>query len=53
VWIHGGAFKEGNGGSTTYGPDYFLEENIVLVSIQYRLGLLGNHFVIGVLITTD
>jgi carboxylesterase type B len=41
VWIHGGAFKMGTGSSTMYGPDHFLEEDVVIASIQYRIGILG------------
>lgn len=45
VWIHGGGFKIGTAASILYGPDYFLEEDIVIVAIGYRLGILGNKFV--------
>lgn len=31
----------GHGGHTSYGPDYFLEHDIVLVTGNYRLGPLG------------
>jgi carboxylesterase type B len=41
VWIHGGAFKVGTGSSTMYGPDHLLEEDVVIATIQYRLGILG------------
>ncbi|KAL1502036.1 hypothetical protein ABEB36_007243 [Hypothenemus hampei] len=40
-WIHGGGFVRGSGGSDLYGPDYFVEKDIVLVTINYRLGPLG------------
>ncbi|XP_022913129.1 venom carboxylesterase-6-like [Onthophagus taurus] len=40
VFIHGGAFMFNSGG--TYGPKYILErENIIYVSLNYRLGPLG------------
>ncbi|XP_035901434.1 esterase E4-like [Anopheles stephensi] len=39
VFIHGGAFVVG--AASYYEPDYLLEKDIVLVSIQYRLGPLG------------
>uniref|UniRef100_A0A182UF38 Carboxylic ester hydrolase n=1 Tax=Anopheles melas TaxID=34690 RepID=A0A182UF38_9DIPT len=39
VFIHGGAFVVGS--ASLYEPDYLLEKDIVLVSIQYRLGPLG------------
>ncbi|XP_056644892.1 esterase B1-like isoform X1 [Diorhabda sublineata] len=41
VWIHGGGYTEGRNSTTLYGPDYLMTENIVLVSINYRLGILG------------
>jgi carboxylesterase type B len=41
VWIHGGAFKLGTGSSNIYGPDHLLEEDVVIVAIQYRIGILG------------
>ncbi|PNF42928.1 Esterase FE4 [Cryptotermes secundus] len=41
VWIHGGSYKGGSGTSMVYGPDHILTEDVVLVTINYRLGLLG------------
>lgn len=41
VWIHGGSFSSGSGDSWVYGPDFFVNENVVLVTINYRLGILG------------
>ncbi|XP_076168705.1 juvenile hormone esterase [Ptiloglossa arizonensis] len=41
VWIHGGAFVHGSGDSRIYGPDYLIRKDIVLVTINYRLGVLG------------
>ncbi|KAJ8664467.1 hypothetical protein QAD02_006129 [Eretmocerus hayati] len=41
VWIHGGAFNAGNSNSTRYGPDFFMEEDVVLVTVNYRLGPFG------------
>nr|CAD7589650.1 unnamed protein product [Timema genevievae] len=40
-WIHGGAFQSGSGSSKFYGPDYIVAEDVVLVTINYRLGVLG------------
>ncbi|XP_055381814.1 esterase B1-like [Condylostylus longicornis] len=40
-WIHGGGFSSGSGNSDLYGPDYIIKENIVLVTINYRLGIFG------------
>lgn len=41
MWIHGGAFVEGNSQSTLYNPGFLLDKDIVLVSFNYRLGILG------------
>lgn len=43
VWIHGGAFMMGSGNGDTdfYGPEYFLDKDIVLVTINYRLDVFG------------
>lgn len=40
-WIHGGAFYLGYSDSNMFGPDYFMDTNVVLVSINFRLGILG------------
>lgn len=39
VYIHGGGFSENN--AFQYPPNYFLERDVVLVVIQYRLDALG------------
>ena len=39
MWIHGGAFIFG--GIGVYNPEYIMEENVVLVTIQYRLNIFG------------
>ncbi|XP_031829086.1 juvenile hormone esterase isoform X2 [Nomia melanderi] len=41
VWIHGGGFVNGSGDNTFYGPDYLIRKDIVLVTINYRLGIFG------------
>lgn len=41
VWIHGGAFMHGSGDDLLYGPDYLLRKDIVLVTFNYRVGVLG------------
>lgn len=41
VWIHGGGWKSGSGGTDLHGPDYLISEDIILVTINYRLGILG------------
>jgi hypothetical protein len=39
VYIHGGSFRLGS--AQEYWPNYLLEEDVVLVVPQYRLGPLG------------
>ena len=39
VWIHGGAFETGSGNS--YDPTGLVDEGVVVVTINYRLGVLG------------
>lgn len=41
VWIHGGGFTFGSGLTDIYGPDYFMEKNVVLVTFNYRLHVFG------------
>uniref|UniRef100_A0A182LY46 carboxylesterase n=1 Tax=Anopheles culicifacies TaxID=139723 RepID=A0A182LY46_9DIPT len=41
VFIHGGAFKYGSGNSDCYSPEDLLEQNVVVVTFNYRLGPLG------------
>ncbi|XP_014249629.1 fatty acyl-CoA hydrolase precursor, medium chain-like [Cimex lectularius] len=38
-YIHGGSFRQGS--AKDFRPNYLLEEDVVLVVIQYRLGPLG------------
>nr|UUB32777.1 carboxylesterase COEC4 [Dendroctonus rhizophagus] len=41
VWIHGGGFTKGSGGTDLFGPDYLVEKDVVLVTLNYRIGALG------------
>ncbi|EJL67812.1 carboxylesterase family protein [Chryseobacterium populi] len=42
VWIHGGSYEIGCGDLATADPtDWVKEQNIVLVSVSYRLGIFG------------
>ncbi|KAI4468858.1 carboxylesterase [Holotrichia oblita] len=41
VWIHGGAFQVGSTTTELYGPEFLLTQDIVLVTVNYRLGALG------------
>lgn len=40
-WIHGGRFLYGNGGRAKFGAKYLVEKDVVLVTINYRVGLYG------------
>ncbi len=40
-FIHGGGFFTGDARLNVYGPEYFMDEDVVLVMPQYRLGPLG------------
>ncbi|XP_075165587.1 cricklet [Haematobia irritans] len=41
VWIHGGGFTFGNGNSDYYLPLSLLQEDVIVVTFNYRLGVLG------------
>jgi len=41
VWIHGGAFVMGSGSTPLYNGTPFAQDGIVVVTINYRLGLPG------------
>ncbi|XP_049853099.1 esterase FE4-like isoform X2 [Schistocerca gregaria] len=41
VWIHGGGFTMGSGNSDRFGPEFLLEKDVVVVTINFRLGALG------------
>lgn len=41
VWIHGGAYIMGSGNDTHKRADYLMAKDVILVSINYRLGALG------------
>lgn len=38
-WIHGGGFMDGY--APEYPPDFIMDHDVILVSVDYRLGLLG------------
>ncbi|KAF0760307.1 esterase FE4 isoform X1 [Aphis craccivora] len=41
IFIHGGAFSYGSGSKNEFSPDYFLDENVIVVTMNYRLNALG------------
>lgn len=40
-WIHGGAFCCGSGNDDIYGPDFLIRNGVVIVTINYRLEVVG------------
>ncbi|XP_011143002.1 esterase FE4 [Harpegnathos saltator] len=41
VWFHGGNFNGGFGDDMMFGPDFLVEHDVVLVTLNYRLGPIG------------
>ncbi len=41
VWIHGGAFTRGAGSNAVYDGEELAKKGVVLVTINYRLGVFG------------
>ncbi|KAJ4438858.1 hypothetical protein ANN_14811 [Periplaneta americana] len=41
VWVHGGDFVLGAGDRSIYGADFLVDQDIVVVTLNYRLGVLG------------
>ena len=41
VYIHGGAYTYFSSNSRRFGPDYLLDRDVVLVAMNYRLGIFG------------
>lgn len=39
--LHGGRFETLSASRTEYGPDHFLDHDVILVTANYRLGPLG------------
>lgn len=40
-FIHGGGYSEGSGNDFFFGPDFLTEKDVIVVTINYRLGALG------------
>src|SRR5579864_9435620 len=41
VWIHGGGYTRGMGSTATYNGENFAKKGVVVVTINYRLGIFG------------
>ncbi|XP_031637146.1 venom carboxylesterase-6-like [Contarinia nasturtii] len=40
-YIHGGGYSEGSGNDFFHGADFFMEQEVILVTFNYRLGAFG------------
>lgn len=49
VFIFGGGFTSGS--TQMYGPDFIMEKDVVLVTINYRTGALGRLIDISKILT--
>lgn len=41
VWFHDGNFSTGSGDYGGYWPDYLVNEKVVVVTVNFRLGAFG------------
>lgn len=41
VFLHGGGFSFGSSDSKLFAPDYLMDQNIMLVTLNYRLNIFG------------
>ena len=41
VWIHGGGYTRGSGATPTYNGENLAKKGVVVVTINYRLGIFG------------
>jgi carboxylesterase type B len=41
VWIYGGAFYLGSVDFDSHSPDFLINEDVIIVGVHYRVGLLG------------
>ena len=41
VWLHGGAFMIGSNNYNRLGPQHFVNKDVIVISVNYRLGPLG------------
>lgn len=41
VWFHDGKFDKGSGNYGNMRPDYLVHKGVVVVTVNYRLGVFG------------
>jgi len=39
--VHGGGYLKGSSDSRLLAPDYLMDQKVILVTLNYRLGALG------------
>lgn len=42
VYVHGGMYATNGGNNRQVPPEYMMDQDVIVVSIQYRLNILGN-----------
>lgn len=45
VWLFPGGWNSGMSDDILFGPDFLVEDDVVIVTFNYRLGALGKYFV--------
>lgn len=50
VFLHGGAFVFGSNSKDFYNPEYLLRKDVVVVVVNYRLGIFGKFIIFLILI---
>lgn len=46
VYVYGGKFSVGDASSRKHPSEYLMDQDVILVLMNYRLNLLGNNFAI-------
>ncbi|XP_030764669.1 carboxylesterase 4A-like [Sitophilus oryzae] len=41
VWVYGGTFVNGEATVKSFSPDYLIEEDVIIVTFNYRVGVFG------------
>lgn len=40
-YVHGGGYFQGSSDEMIFGPDFLIDENVIVVTVNYRLGVFG------------
>jgi len=49
IWIHGGGYLTGSGNNVNQQFDYLLTKKVIVISINYRLGVFGKIYMSEIL----